>query len=90
MDLKVALSHTGAHTYTRQVLEMLKTNYNTHMALQSKPGFGPAPMATEEGALAAEEIKERVLQILEETGLSGQRAAKLDTDHFLRYFFLFI
>lgn len=74
----------------KEVLSMMLNNFNTHAAMQAQPALGqaeqgPIPMAIV-GAKAAdaEQVKEMVLQTLEEAGLSSERAAKLDTDHFLR------
>ena len=63
--------HAAANFKTTSVMEMLERNYKTYCSVNSIP---IDPM---------EDIKERVLKVLESTGKAECRAAKMDIDDFL-------
>ena len=74
----------------KEVQAMLLNNYNTHVAMQSRPSLGhaeqgPVAMATDDAKDADKEaVKAKVIKIIEDAGFGTSRAAKLDTDQFLQ------
>mmetsp|Transcript_5304 Transcript_5304/g.8489 ORF Transcript_5304/g.8489 Transcript_5304/m.8489 type:complete len:145 (-) Transcript_5304:105-539(-) len=81
----------GAIFRQKDIIDLMKNNFNTHSAVQqnghdegSKQPVGPQPQAMAvDGEMSTEKAKEQILQVLEEQGLSDQRSAKMDVDHFL-------
>lgn len=63
--------HVSANFKTTSVLEMLEKNYKTFCSVNGVE-------------MMDFDVKERVMQILESTGLAESRAAKMDIDDFLK------
>ena len=79
----------------KTTLQLLENNYRTLQALQLgteralAPAGGNGDVAMTDAAEPSDEFKQRVLRVLEQNGLDGQRSSKLSQDDFLRLLALF-
>jgi 18S rRNA (adenine1779-N6/adenine1780-N6)-dimethyltransferase len=75
--------HVRANFGAKGVIEMLRANYKTWLALQRGGGDGGAG-ASDSVMSEDVDIAKLVEDVLDKTGYANQRAAKMDVDDFLR------